>query len=75
MAEEQLQTKSQPPDRWWEKLCVHRAALGGSPGLRYIRALCRPPAGFPQLPFPCGPDTSLGVSRSRIGDARDQIQP
>lgn len=55
MDEEQLQTKSQPPDRWWEKPCVHGAALGGSSGLRYIRALCGHLAGFPQLPAPSSP--------------------
>lgn len=65
-AKEQLQTKAQPPHGWWEKPCVHGAALGGSSGLRYTRALRRHPAGSPPLPFLCGPDTSLGSAAQEL---------
>lgn len=50
MAKEQLQTKSQPSDGWQEKLCVHRTALGGSPGLRHIRASTGTQLGFHSHP-------------------------
>lgn len=68
MDEKQLQTKSQPPARWWEKPCVHGAALGGSSGL-FRAQVYQSPLQAPSwvstatpLLLPCSPNTSLGGS-------------